>query len=349
MRGTGARAQHGSLGATVTSSSKDDVTGGVVSRGVARQGRLAPPASASGIISRGRLFERLSRRPTVVVAGTAGYGKSSLVSSWLAQCDPAGAVAWLTIDASDQDVGRLTADLLAALRASCGEPLAAVLQDLQAPPLLADPLLFIDSIHEALYDSDVPLTLVLDDLQHLSTSQRALAVVDHFLQWAPATTRVILSGRTVPRLRLQRLRLEDRLELIGHRDLAFTPEETADAVAASGLEMSQDASDALHQVTQGWPAGVRMAVLAMKAGGDQNLSLALRRDDALAEYLTTEVLASIDDELRRFLLKATVDEVVCPSLIDAVRGSQTGAALLERCASEGLFLTREGRPGIEPW
>jgi len=175
--------------------------------------------------------------------------------------------------------------------------------------------LFIDSIHEALYDSDVPLTLVLDDLQHLSTSQRALAVVDHFLQSAPATTRVILSGRTVPRLRLQRLRLEDRLELIGHRDLAFTPEETADAVAASGLEMSQDASEALHRLTQGWPAGVRMAVLAMKAGGDQNLSLELRRDDALAEYLTTEVLASIDDELRRFLLEATIDDTVCPSLV----------------------------------
>jgi LuxR family maltose regulon positive regulatory protein len=285
----------------------------------------------------------------VVVAGTAGYGKSSLISSWLAQSGPTGAVAWLTIDASDQDVGRLTADLLGALRASAGESLSAALQELQAPPLFADPLAFIDSIHEALYEIDVPLTLVLDDLQHLSTSERALEVVDHLLRWAPSITRVILSGRTVPRLRLQRLRLEDRLELIGHRDLAFTPEETDAAVSASGLEMSQDAIDTLHQVTQGWPAAVRMAVLAMRAGGDQNLSLGLRRDDALAEYLTTEVLAAIDDELRRFLLDATIDDTVCPSLVDAVLGSQNGEALLERCAAEGLFLTREGRPGVGPW
>ena len=121
-----------------------------------------------------------------------------------------------------------------ALRAASGAPITALL-DLQAPPLLADPLAFVDSIHEALYDSDIPLTLVLDDVQHLNSSDRALEVLDRFLQWAPASTRVVLIGRTVPRLRLQRLRLEDRLELIGHRDLAFSEEETAAAVMAVGL------------------------------------------------------------------------------------------------------------------
>lgn len=316
--------------------------------GQVRAARLARPTSVSGIIPRTRLFDRLSSRPTVVVSGTAGYGKSSLVSSWLAKDESLGAVAWLILDSSDRDVARFSADLLSSLRAASGVPVTTLL-DLQAPPLFADPLAFVDAIHEALYDSDVPVTLVLDDVQHLTSSDRSLEVLDRFLQWAPSSTRVILIGRSVPRLRLQRLRLEDRLELIGHRDLAFTPAETAAAASAMGLALSPEDLGNLHEATQGWPAAVRLAVLAVKAKGEDALALGLHRDDALADYLTTEVLAAVEPELRAFLLAATVDELVCPSLVDAVLGTRTGAGLLERCAVDGLFLTREERPGDEPW
>lgn len=310
--------------------------------------RLVRPAWAPGIVPRARLFDRLGRGPTVVVAGMAGYGKSSLVSSWLAGADPSVAVAWLTLDVSDRDVARFCSDLLAALRAASGPPVTALL-DLQAPPLLADPLAFVDSIHEALYDSDIPLTLVLDDVQHLNSSDRALEVLDRFLQWAPASTRVVLIGRSVPRLRLQRLRLEDRLELIGHRDLAFSEEETASAVMAVGLVMSADDVANLHRTTQGWPAAVRLAALAMKAGGGGPFAVELRRDDALADYLTTEVLAAVDPELRPFLIAATVDDLVCADLLDEILATTSAARLLERCTAEGLFLTPEDRPGDERW
>lgn len=317
--------------------------------GTSKTGRLTPPAPSSAVITRTRLFALLDRRPTVVVAGTAGYGKSMLISSWLERSRPADTVAWLTLDTADQDASRLTADLLAALRSSAPDPLAGALRGLRAPALFADPLALVDSLHEALNDNDVAVTVVLDDVQHLAPSSRSLEVLDHFLQWAPSRTRVVLSGRTVPSLRLQRLRLEDRLELIGHRELAFTWDETAEAVAAAGLELSGGETAALHHVTQGWPAGVRMAVLAMNAGAGHDLPLELRRDDSLADYLTTEVLASIDPQLRRFVLEATVDELVCPSLVDAVRGGGAAAPLLERCLSDGLFLTREDDSDDGPW
>jgi LuxR family maltose regulon positive regulatory protein len=148
---------------------------------------------------------------------------------------------------------------------------------------------------------------------------------------------------------LQRLRLEDRLELVSHRDLAFTAEETAAAVSAMHVDLSPDEIGNLHRVTQGWPAAVRMALLAMTVGGQRGLALDLRRDDALADYLTTEVLAAVDPELRPFLVSATVDELVCASLVDSVLQTRSGAHLLERCTAEGLFLTREERPGDEPW
>ena len=285
----------------------------------------------------------------MAVVGPAGYGKSLLISSWLAEAPPPGAVAWLTVDPSDADPGRLAADLLAALRSPCAGSLGPAIGGLQAPPAFADHLAFVDALHQALLEDDAALTLVLDDVQNISGSPRALAMVDRFLAWAPPATRVVLASRSMPHLRLQRLRLEDRLELVEPTDLAFTWEETAVAVGAWGLGLGPDAVVALHTMTQGWPAATRLAVLALRAGGRTDLPGAERRDDALADYLTAEVVSALDPDLRQFVLDATIDDVVCASLLDAVRQRADSAHLLERCVDEGLFLTREAGTTAEPW
>ena len=315
-----------------------------------RPGRLSPPARSVGLLDRPRLFDRLDSRPVVVLAGMAGFGKSMLLSSWLAERSQPGAVAWLSLDDGDRDAQRLLSDILAALRASAEESLVAAVQQLQAPPASTDPLPWMDTLIEALYGVGVPLTLVLDDVQHLAGAPSALSQLDHLLRWAPSGTRFSLSSRVMPQLRLQRLRLDGRLEFVTHADLAFTEAETEAVVAAAGLVLSPAAVSALHRTTSGWPAGVQMALLAQRARGDGHVSgLELRRDGALADYLATEVLASLDDEVRSFVLHATVDEAVCASLVDAVRGSRDSARLLERCVDEGLFLSREERAEDSQW
>lgn len=312
-------------------------------------GRYAPPPCSAQIIPRDRLFSRLAARPTVVVMGTAGLGKSTLISSWLAQSPPEGAVAWLTLDPSDCDPGRLAADLLAALQTTASGPLRESFRNLEAPPMFADRFSFVDSVHEALFEAEVPLTLVLDDVHQISTSSTALEMLDHFLVWAPSSTRVVLAARSIPGLRLQRLRLEDRLELVRPEDLAFTLEETSAALRIWGLDPSSESVEELHQLTHGWPAGVRLALLAKRAGVRRNLPGALQEDDALADYLTTEVLSSLDPEMRQFVVEATIDERVCPSLLDEVRGADDSVTLLGRCVREGLFLTRESPTEDGQW
>jgi LuxR family transcriptional regulator, maltose regulon positive regulatory protein len=314
-----------------------------------RGGRYGPPAVPAHVLSRPRLFARLGSRPVTVVLGAAGYGKSVLISSWLARSAPEGAVAWLTLDSSDRDPGRLAADLLVALQTPDAEPLRAALDRLEAPPMFADPLPFVDSLNEAVFEADVPLTLVVDDVQTISKSTDALEMVDRLTQWAPPSTKVVLAARAMPRLRLQRLRLEDRLSVVGAGDLAFTLDETAAVVRAWGPDPGADTIRDLHHLTQGWPAGVRMAMLAMRTGVSTDLSLALRSDDSVADYLATEVLNTLDPEMRQFVVEATIDELVCPSLVDAVRGSTGSLTALERCIAEGLFLTREPRTGDQQW
>ena len=312
-------------------------------------GRYAPPPCSAQVIARDRLFARLETKPTVVLTGTAGYGKSVLISSWLDQSPPEGAVAWLTLDPSDCDPGRLAADLLTALQTTAAGPLRKWLQNLEAPPGFADRFSFVDSIHEALFGADVPLTLVLDDVHQIARSPGALEMLDYFMLWAPSSTRVVLAARSMPGLRLQRLRLEDRVEIVDPEELAFTPEETAAAVRIWGLDLSSETVEELHRLTHGWPAGVRMALLTKKAGTLGSLPAELREDDALAEYLTTEVLGSMDPETRQFVVEATIDERVCPSLLDAVRGSDESVTLLGQCVRQGLFLTRESATDDGQW
>lgn len=311
--------------------------------------RLTPPLRPTAVLSRPRLFARLDRRPVVVVAGMAGFGKSTLLSSWVAETKPMGHVAWLTLDDSDTDPFRLVADVLAAVRLAGPGPLATAFESLQAPPFPADPLALVDSLLEGLYACSDSLTLVLDDMQYLSGSPNSLRVVDHLLRWAPSGTTVALAARAVPALRLQRLRLDDRLELVGHDDLTFTLDETKEVLASAGLAVTPATAESVHQATAGWPAGVRMAGLAMAARGNSVGELELRQDDALADYLTTEVLASLDEDVRAFVLEATCDAAVCAPLVDVVRDTTDAATMLERCVAAGLFLTREHRNGELPW
>jgi len=285
-----------------------------------------------------------------VLAGMAGFGKSTLLAATVRRQQVRGAGLWLTIDDSDRDPVRLVSDLLAAASLAGIDDLTAAVAPLRTSSLRAEPLALVDALLEALYDTAEPLILALDDAQNLSGSAASAAVVDHLLRWAPANMRIVIGARVVPPLRLQRLRLDDRLSYLAHDQLAFSPDETAMVVKAAGLDLDAEVVDSIHEATSGWPAGVRMAILAGRhIERPRNVPTELRRDKALAEYLATEVLASLSDELRDFVLDSCLDEQVCPSLIDSIRGTTTAEALLEQCLSEGIFLSRGPALSDEPW
>ena len=315
-----------------------------------RHARMTIPSPSAHTIERARLVPLIDNRPVVVLAGMAGYGKSTLLAAASRRQQVKGAAIWLGVDDSDRAPVRLVSDLVTAVGLSGLEELGTDLEPLRASALRAEPLTLVDSLLEVLYDAALPLTLVLDDLQDLTGAKGSIQVIDHILRWAPANMRIAVAARVVPPLRLQRLRLDDRLSYLTHEQLAFSPEETSEAVRAAGLDLDEETVKAIHRATGGWPAGVRMAILASRQYGlRKQVPTQLRRDQALAEYLATEVLASLSDDLRDFVLDATLDEHVCPSLVDSVRGTHNAEALLEQCLADGLFLSRGGSNGEEAW
>jgi LuxR family transcriptional regulator, maltose regulon positive regulatory protein len=312
--------------------------------------RMTPPRPPAHLINRPRLVPLLDGRPVVVLAGTAGYGKTTLVTAAARRQQDVGSTLWLTLNDADRNPTRLVSDLLTSAGAAGLPALADPVEQLRAASARTQPVPLLDSLLEVLYDHAGSLLLALDDLHRLSGSTEAVAVVDHLLRWAPDNMRITIATRVVPPMRLQRLRLEDRLTYLVHEELAFTPEETIEVMRAAGLDLDPDVVDTVYDATGGWPAGVRMAILAMRhSPASARRPLELRRDQAVAEYLATEVLASLRGDLRQFVLESCLDERVCPSLIDSMRGTTTAEASLEECVSAGLFLSHSGPDGPVPW
>ena len=310
---------------------------------------MTPPLPSAHTIGRPRLAPLVDQRPVVVLAGMAGYGKSTLLAEASRRRQEQGVAIWLTLDDSDRAPARLVSDLVSAAGVSNLEESGVDLKVLRESTLRAEPQTLVDALLESFYDAAVPLTLVLDDLQNLTGAPASASLVDHILRWAPANMRIAIAARVIPFLRLQRLRLDDRLTYLTHEDLAFSPEETADAVRVAGLDLDTETVDSIHHSTGGWPAGVRMAILAARQYGLRHqVPTQLRRDQALAEYLATEVLASLTDDVRQFVLDSTLDEDICAPLIDTVRKTHNAEALLEQCVADGLFLSR-GISTDEPW
>jgi LuxR family maltose regulon positive regulatory protein len=315
-----------------------------------RKPRMIAPEPPSGIIDRPRLALLVDERPVTVLAGMAGYGKSTVLAAAARRHREHGAAAWLTLDDTDKDPVRLVGDLVAAAGLAGVGALTNPVEQIRASSLRAEPLALLDTLLESLYDSASPILLALDDVQHLAGSSASTEIIDHLLRWAPTNLRISISARVLPPLRLQRLRLEDRLTYLAHDELAFSPDESVAAVRATGLDLDRRAVDSIHTATGGWPAGVRMAVLAARhSPTPTDLLLELRRDQALADYLATEVLASLPTDLRDFVLESSLDERVCPSLIDTIRGTTNAEVMLDQCLAAGLFLSREELAADEQW
>lgn len=297
------------------------------------------PDRRPGRVDRARLLDRLERAAATrltVVSAPAGYGKTTLLTEWLASRRVGAPVAWLALDPADDDPALFWAYLLAAVDAAvpgtaegAGAALAAgVPHDAVAATLLND----LDGL-------DRDLLVVLDDV-HVLTSEAVRAGLRLLVEHLPARAHLVLAARADPDLPLPRLRARGELAELRAEDLRFTPEETAAYLAGAGIPL--DAADlaAVARHTEGWAAAVQLVVLALQSSGDVAGVLAGLSGDSrqVADYLVDEVLHHQAPEVRSFLLRTSVLSRLTGPLCDAVTGARDGAAVLEALDRANLFL-----------
>ena len=302
--------------------------------------KLHPPSVPAQTIARGRLFERLRDGRGLklsLVAGPAGFGKSTLLAAWREAETRERPVAWVTLDGGDNDAVVLWSHVIEALGRACPALADAVPAELvPAAPLLE--VMLPRLVNELAEQGE--LVLVLDDFHRL-TSAASRESLAWFLDYMPATLQLVLSTRADPAVPLGALRAHGQLLELRADDLRFTAPEAHEFLNGRlGLDLAAADVDLLVARTEGWPAGIYLAALSL-AGKPDKAGLVRAFDGTSAhvvDFLSSEVLGAYEPELQAFMLRTSVLERLCVPLCDAVLDGSGSAAALESLARSNLFL-----------
>ena len=261
--------------------------------------KLYVPRSRRGLVLRPRLNERLDRGTAsklVLVSAPAGFGKTTLLTEWLAARPAAQAderlAAWLSLDQGDNDPASFWAYVIAALRtvaSGVGEGALALLEAPQPPPIETVLTTLLNDLGAVAGE----IVLVLDDY-HVIDARDVQDGMAFLLDHLPPCLHVVIASRADPALPLARLRARGELAEIRAAELRFTADEAAAYLNdLMGLQLTAQDVAALGGRTEGWIAALQLAALSMQGRDDVAGFIAgFAGDDRyVVDYLAEEVLA----------------------------------------------------------
>ena len=308
--------------------------------------RLAPPRLRRGIVARPRLSRALDSGWDVsltLVVGPAGYGKTVAVELWLAE--RGHTAAWVVADARDDDPVRLWASVASAVERVRPGAGGEALSELRDPAGVVVPA--IEALAAGLAEDGRPIVLVVDDVQSIG-DRGCLRSLDHAVAALPEHVQLVLISRTLPAMRLARLRTQGQLVEVGAEELAFTVAEAQHLFAAvPGVSADEATVAALTGRTEGWAGVLYLAALWLRERGDPAVALRTFRGSQrdVTGYLTGEVLNGLDGGHAR--LPDAEDVGPDAALGDALRRSPA-AAWIARPAADARAVEPVGHRAQRP-
>ena len=316
--------------------------------------KLYIPPPRPNTVPRPRLLAQLDQshhHKLTLISAPAGCGKTTLLSSWLAQSkiqNPKSPIqnpiAWLSLDEADNDPVRFLTYVVAALQTispAIGQQLAGLLQSPQPPP----PSAVLTSLLNDLTAVPHPFLLILDDY-HLIESPPINQALAFLLQHVPPHMHLIIATREDPQLPLARLRGRGQLLELRAQALRFTPDEAAEFLTHSmGLRLTAAEIAALETRTEGWIAGLQLAALSLQGQQGQQATADFIHSFTgshhfVLDYLLEEVLHQQPAPIQTFLRHTALLNRLCAPLCDAVLGEGTadGQATLAYLERANLFI-----------
>ncbi len=299
---------------------------------------VKPRASNTAWVKRPRLTARLAGDPaasiTVMVA-PSGYGKTTLLSQWDEEDERP--FVWVSLDRRHDDPAMLIGAIAAALDRL--EPLGGrVFAPLMAPkPNLWN--VVVPRLCDALAEGRSPFVLILDDL-HRAQDPEALEPLGTIAEHMPEGSRLAIASREHPAVPLGRLRTQRGVIEVGARDLAMTRTEAGELLEGVAPGLDDEALDVIFDSTEGWPAGLYLAGLALERREDAADSIErLRGDNRLvADYLREEFLSSVTDEELDFLMRSSVLDRLSGDVCDTVLQRDDSHSVLRRLSRSNMLL-----------
>ncbi|MFY9670006.1 MAG: LuxR C-terminal-related transcriptional regulator [Trebonia sp.] len=299
------------------------------------ESKFHPPGVRPGIVVRTALVERLAatRVPVITVAAPPGYGKTTLMSQWAERIG--SRAAWLSCDDGDNDPVVLLSALAVALdRIGRVDPsifsaLASAGADITVVPR------FVSAVASV----QPPVTVLLDQAEAV-TNRQCLNTIAEFALRLPPGWQLGLASRTVVPLPTARLRAQGGILEVTADDLSMGPREADSLLKGAGVEADEASVRDLLQRTEGWPAGLYIAALAIKSGSrNSDVGFTFTGDDVyMGDYLRSELLDRISGAEASFLIRTSVLDRMCGSLCDAILEETGSTAVLEQMEARNLLV-----------
>ena len=323
-------------------------------KGVLLSTKLSPPRLPISLVERSHLLRELDAArsyPLTLVSASAGSGKTTLLSAWVASSrqgerpQAAGrkpALAWLSLEALDDDPIRFWASVIAALRtclSRMGEMALAMLHSREAPPLST----ILTALLNELVQGSGDIILILDDYHVISDQaihDSLLFLLDHL----PVRMHLVLATRTDPELPLSRWRVRGQLVEVRSSDLRFTQEEaTSFLLQRMGLPLSEEDVVTLQHRTEGWIAGLHLAALSLRKQQDLSgwVSDFAGSYRYLLDYVQQDILERLPVPLQHFLLQTSIVTRMNAALCQAITAGPSllvSQEMLEEVERANLFV-----------
>ncbi len=310
--------------------------------------KLFFPKLPARLVERKRVINELDQgleRRLTFISAPAGYGKTTLLGSWIRQCPYP--VAWISLDASDNDPLKFTRYAAAALQSALAEGTEPV--QIEPPPSFftvpsAAAMNFLASQLNQLCDLDIPIVLVLDDYQFI-TNKEVHDLTAFLIDKMPRHMSLVIASRIDPPFPIARLRASGQVLEIRTQEVRFTEDEIWDFYHnVAGLDLTPENLAILEDRTEGWAAGLQMASLVMKAfdlqsqAGRERFLAAFRGSQRFVmDYLVEEVLDRLPEEMREFLLQTSILEKMSGASCAAVVSPAAGTAVSPALASHEIL------------
>ena len=321
-------------------------SGDNVSSAPLAEAKLSAPRVKVDAVPRPRILELLQRggeAALTLVAAPPGYSKTTSVRSWCA--GHGSPVAWVTLDSGDNDAGRLWTYVATAVdRVRNGLGRQAMLRLSVAGSPIENA---VDELMNGLAAFDDELVVVIDDLQEV-TDTDCLASLEYAVSRLPPSVRLILITRTDPPLGLAALRAREALVELRAAELAFTADEALELlVARGGVDLGSEELELLVRRTEGWPAALVLAGVWLRAVDDARAAVTEFSADHrfVVEYLSRVAFEALGEDMRAFLIRASVLGRFTAELCDDVLGRSDSASVLAELERSSLLIVRLERGG----
>lgn len=310
--------------------------------------KLKAPAPRKNYIRRQALFrklESLSERKMTVVQGSAGSGKTTLITSFMKE-HAETRFRWITMDSDHNNLFTFWYYVVESLKddldAQVGE-FYSLFEALPQKQEMENLLILLVNQLQTIED----ITLVFDDF-HLLEDEQLLRTLEFFIKYTPDQVRFVLLTREEPKLYLGEMMVSGRYLEIEEQELRFSTDEASLFVQETlGMRMDERTINQLNELTEGWAGGLQLMALALAQQKDLPLGQVKGLNKYTINYLSYEILSSVSDKEKQFLILTSILNYFNESICNKLLNRNDSRLLINELSDKNMFLiTIDEKEGV---